>query len=140
MIIPEYAGVANAIGATTCQISGEIDVIVAMEGKNREEILNDLKNKAKDMAITNGVESNKKNEIEITQCDEFPLAYVPGNATRFVIKAVGNFVPKIDNNHKFIWDAKKYGVTKLNQTHTHTHTHTHTKYVSNFFLGVITFK
>ena len=54
---------------------------------SRDEALMEAKKEATDRAITAGA---KAETIEIVDVEEVPLAYLPGNATRIMVKAVGD--------------------------------------------------
>lgn len=85
-IIPDYADVANAIGASIAQVGGEVDKIYSYERLGREEAIYD----AKCHAIKTAVEAGANEEtVEIIDFDEVPLAYIPGNTVRLRVKAAG---------------------------------------------------
>lgn len=94
-IIPEYASVANAIGAAIAQIGAEIDKVFSYDNIGREKALEMAKQDVIEKAITAGAE---RGTIEIIDIEEVPLAYVPGGAVRLRIKAAGqlNFSQKKD--------------------------------------------
>lgn len=83
---PEHFGVANAIGAAIVQVSGEVDKVYAISEGNRATVVDQAKQEAVDRAIDAGAEPGT---IEIADFDEVPLPYLPGNATRIRVKAVG---------------------------------------------------
>jgi len=84
---PEHFAVANAIGAAIAQIGGEVDRIFAVDGGSRELVLEQAKEEAVEKAISAGAAPGS---VEIYDVDEVPIAYLPGNATRIRIKAVGD--------------------------------------------------
>jgi N-methylhydantoinase A/oxoprolinase/acetone carboxylase beta subunit len=84
---PEHFAVANAIGAAIAQIGGEVDRIFAVDGGSRELVLEQAKEEAVEKAISAGAAPGS---VEIYDVDELPIAYLPGNATRIRIKAVGD--------------------------------------------------
>jgi N-methylhydantoinase A/oxoprolinase/acetone carboxylase beta subunit len=86
VIRPEHFEVANAIGVTIAQVSGQIDRIYAIENKTRDEVLEDCKNMAIEEAIRAGALADT---VQIVDIEEIPLAYLPGNAIRMRAKAVG---------------------------------------------------
>ena len=86
-IVPEHAGVANAIGASIAQVSGETDRVFAYEATGREAALETAKQEAKDRAADAGAESGS---IEILDIEEIPLAYMPGGAVRIRVKVAGS--------------------------------------------------
>ncbi|POF32161.1 hydantoinase/oxoprolinase family protein [Roseibium marinum] len=87
VIRPENAGVANAIGAAIAQVGGEVDRIYAMEGRQRDEVLDEAKKEATANAVAAGAVGNS---VKIMDIEEVPLAYLPGSATRIRVKAVGD--------------------------------------------------
>ncbi|CZT36539.1 hydantoinase/oxoprolinase N-terminal domain-containing protein [Rhizobium sp. 9140] len=86
VIKPAHFGVANAVGAAIAQVSGEIDRVYALAELGRDKALEDAKQRAVDAAIAAGAAPDS---IEIVDVEDVPLAYLPGNATRIRVKAVG---------------------------------------------------
>lgn len=89
MVKPDHFEAANAVGAAIAQISGEVDRVYAMAGQSREEALQIAKNEAIGNATAAGADPAT---IEIVDVEDVPLAYLPGNATRVRVKAVGDLV------------------------------------------------
>ena len=87
LIKPEHYSVANAIGAAIAQVGGECDRIFSLAEMDREKALETAKKEATDRAIEAGASADS---IEIVDVEEVPLAYLPGNATRIMVKAVGD--------------------------------------------------
>jgi len=87
VIRPPYAAVANAIGAAIAQVSGEVDRIVSLEGQTRESALAAAQADACRAAITAGADPATVSVVEV---EEVPIAYLPSNAVRIRIKAVGD--------------------------------------------------
>jgi N-methylhydantoinase A/oxoprolinase/acetone carboxylase beta subunit len=85
-ITPEYADVANAIGASIAQVGGEVDKIYSYGKLNREEAIHDAKRHAIKTAVEAGA---KEGTVEIIDFDEVPLAYIPGKTVRLRVKAAG---------------------------------------------------
>ena len=83
---PEHFAVANAIGAAIAQIGGETDRIFSLAEMSRDEALEQAKQEAIDKAVAAGAQAGT---VEIVEVEEVPLAYLPGNATRIAVKAVG---------------------------------------------------
>lgn len=86
VIKPNHFAVANAVGAAIAQVSGEVDRVYALAEIGREQALDDAKKRAIDAAIAAGA---LRDSIEIVDVEDVPLAYLPGNATRVRVKAVG---------------------------------------------------
>lgn len=86
LVLPEHFAVANAVGAAIAQVSGEVDRVYALAEMTREAALNDAKAQATAAAIAAGARAET---VEIVDVEDVPLAYLPGNATRVRVKAVG---------------------------------------------------
>lgn len=89
VVKPEHFAVANAIGAAIAQIGGETDRIFSLAEMSRDEALAQAKQEAIDKAVAAGAVPAS---VEIVEVEEVPLAYLPGNATRIAVKAVGNLM------------------------------------------------
>ena len=89
IIKPDHFAVANAIGAAIAQIGGETDRIFSLAEISREEALAQAKQEATDKAIAAGARADT---VEIVEIEEVPLAYLPGNATHIMVKAVGDLI------------------------------------------------
>lgn len=85
--LPDHFAVANAIGAAIAQVGGETDRIYPVPPGGRDAILDQAREEAIAQAVAAGAEEGT---VEIVEIDEVPLAYLPGNATRVRVKAVGN--------------------------------------------------
>lgn len=83
----DLGAVANAIGATIAQISGEFEKIYSYEAIKRQEALEDAKQQAKQQALSAGAAIEG---IQVNDVEEVPLSYYPGNANRVKVKVVGN--------------------------------------------------
>ncbi|MBC2209407.1 hydantoinase/oxoprolinase N-terminal domain-containing protein [Listeria seeligeri] len=81
--------VANAIGASISQISGQYEQIYIYSQIEREVALQDAEQKAREQA---GLAGAVADTIEVVEVEEIPLAYHPGNATRLRVKVVGNLI------------------------------------------------
>jgi N-methylhydantoinase A/oxoprolinase/acetone carboxylase beta subunit len=86
VVKPKHFACANAVGAAIAQVSGEVDRVYTLSGSSREEALNDAKQKATEAAIAAGARADS---VTIVDVEDVPLAYIPGNATRVRVKAVG---------------------------------------------------
>lgn len=87
VIRPEEYAVANAIGAAIAQVSGEIDRIYSGDQTSRELMLGEAREEAIAQAVAAGADPDTVSVVEI---DELPIAYLPGNAVRVRVKAVGD--------------------------------------------------
>ncbi|MEV8633974.1 hydantoinase/oxoprolinase family protein [Streptosporangium sp. NPDC051023] len=83
---PDHFAVANAIGAAIAQVGGEVDRIFAIGSQDRDQVLDQAKSEAADAAVAAGA---RPGSVRIVEVDEVPLAYLPGNAVRVRVKAVG---------------------------------------------------
>jgi N-methylhydantoinase A/oxoprolinase/acetone carboxylase beta subunit len=83
---PDHFDVANAIGAAISQISGSVDGVFDVATKGRDAVIEEVKEAARLEAIRAGAD---RGTVEIVEVDEIPLAYLPSNAVRFRVKAVG---------------------------------------------------
>lgn len=87
VIKPEHFGSANAIGAAIAQVSGEVDTVVALAGTTRDQALESVVETARARAIEAGANPAS---LEVSELQETPLAYLPGNAVRVSAKVVGD--------------------------------------------------
>ena len=86
LVKPNHFAVANAVGAAIAQVSGEVDRVYALADIGRDQALTDAKSRAIEAAVSAGA---ARDSIEIVDVEDVPLAYLPGNATRVRVKAVG---------------------------------------------------
>jgi len=87
MVKPEHYPVANAIGAAIAQVGGETDRVFALAEMGRDEALRQARQEATDKAVAAGAEEET---ITIVDVEEVPLAYLPSNAVKIRVKAVGD--------------------------------------------------
>jgi N-methylhydantoinase A/oxoprolinase/acetone carboxylase beta subunit len=87
MVKPEHFEAANAVGAAIAQISGETDRVYSLEKLSRADAIADAKTEATNRAIAAGADAES---IAIVDVEDVPLAYLPGNATRIRVKAIGD--------------------------------------------------
>ncbi|HEY1618203.1 MAG TPA: hydantoinase/oxoprolinase family protein [Streptosporangiaceae bacterium] len=87
LIRPRHYGVANAVGAAIAKIGAEVDRIFAVDGQTRSRVLGQAKSEAVSKAAAAGARAGS---IEIYEVEEIPLTYLPGNAVRIRVKAVGD--------------------------------------------------
>jgi len=86
IVRPPHFAVANAIGAAIAQTSGEVDRVFSLEGLTRDAALDAAEQEARAKAIQAGAIADT---IIVTDREDVPLAYLPGNATRIRVKVVG---------------------------------------------------
>jgi N-methylhydantoinase A/oxoprolinase/acetone carboxylase beta subunit len=87
MVKPDHFEAANAVGAAIGQISGEVDRVYSLESRSRANALDDAKSEASQKAIDAGANAAT---VQIVDVEDVPLTYLPGNATRIRVKAVGD--------------------------------------------------
>ena len=89
LVIPENAGVANAVGAASAEVGGEGDRVYNLAGTTREEVLRVAKEEAAAKAVASGADPG---EVRIVDAEDIPLTHLGGgSAVRVRIKAVGPF-------------------------------------------------
>ncbi len=86
VVRPPHYAVANAVGAAIAQISGETDQVFSLDSVSRAEALASAEADARRHAINAGAIPET---VVILEREDTPLAYLPGNATRIRVKAVG---------------------------------------------------
>ena len=84
---PDHAPVANAIGAAIAQVGGEVDRVFSLDAVPRENALAEAKEHARERVVQGGAIPAS---VEVVDVEEIPLSYLPGNATRIRVKAVGD--------------------------------------------------
>ena len=87
VVRPEHFAVANAIGAAIAQVGGETDRIYAIAEIGRGAALAQAKEEAIQRAVEAGADPAS---VDIVEVEEVPLAYLPSNAIRIRVKAVGD--------------------------------------------------
>jgi len=87
VVRPEHSEAANAVGAAISQISGEVDRVYELTKRIREDVLDEAKAEAVAKAVSAGA---RVDTVEVVEVEDVPLSYLPGNATRVRVKAVGN--------------------------------------------------
>jgi N-methylhydantoinase A/oxoprolinase/acetone carboxylase beta subunit len=84
---PPHFEAANAIGAAIAQVSGEIDRVFSLERITRDQALAEASQEAIAQAIAAGARAET---VAIVDVEDIPLTYLPSNATRIHVKAVGD--------------------------------------------------
>jgi N-methylhydantoinase A/oxoprolinase/acetone carboxylase beta subunit len=82
---PHYQ-VANAVGAAIAQISGEVDQTFTLATVTRDTALAQAKALALERTCAAGAHPDT---VQIVDIEEIPLTYLPSNALRIRVKAVG---------------------------------------------------
>ena len=86
MVVPQHADVANAIGASIAQISGETDRVFAYEVSGRQQAMDTAVQEARERAVEAGADPES---LDVLDVEEIPLAYMPGGAVRIRVKVAG---------------------------------------------------
>lgn len=86
LVVPKEAGVANAIGASIAQVSGETERVVSYTAGGRDAAIGAATTDACEAAVRAGA---KRETIEVLDVEEVPLAYAPGGAVRLRVKVAG---------------------------------------------------
>ena len=87
IVRPRHSEVANAIGAAIAQTSGEVDRVFSLEGSSRSAAFESAEAEARRSAVAAGADAGT---LVVTEREDVPLAYLPGNATRIRVKIVGD--------------------------------------------------
>jgi N-methylhydantoinase A/oxoprolinase/acetone carboxylase beta subunit len=87
VVRPEQGEVANAIGAAMAQAGGEVDRIIHVGESGRRKAVDQVISEAAARAVSAGADPGS---IEVVEIDEVPISYLPGNALRVRVKAVGD--------------------------------------------------
>jgi N-methylhydantoinase A/oxoprolinase/acetone carboxylase beta subunit len=87
ILVPAHYEAANAVGAAIAQVSGEVERVFSLEDTSREQVMAEAERVAAERAVAAGANPST---IEIVDREDIPLAYLPGNATRVRVKAVGD--------------------------------------------------
>jgi len=87
LIKPDHGGVANAIGAAIAQVGGEIDRVLSLQQRSRDQVLEQAMQEAIDKAVAAGAVPGS---VQVVEVEEVPLTYLPGNVARIRVKAVGD--------------------------------------------------
>ncbi|MEM1261031.1 MAG: hydantoinase/oxoprolinase family protein [Pseudomonadota bacterium] len=84
---PEYADVANAMGAAIAQIGGEAEHIVSYDKLDRDAAIRRVRREATGFAVDAGADAAT---LRVADVEETPVAYMAGNAVRLRVKVVGD--------------------------------------------------
>jgi N-methylhydantoinase A/oxoprolinase/acetone carboxylase beta subunit len=84
---PDHFAVANAIGAAIAQVGAEVDKVFSLAELPREQALDSARQEAVAKATAAGAQAST---VQIVDVEEVPLAYLPSNAVRIRVKAVGD--------------------------------------------------
>jgi N-methylhydantoinase A/oxoprolinase/acetone carboxylase beta subunit len=94
LVRPDHHAVANAVGAAIAQVGGEVDQMFSISSKlSREQALERARAQAIREAVAAGAVPDSVSVVEV---EELAIAYVPGNAVRIKVRAVGDLELKED--------------------------------------------
>ncbi|GII92545.1 hydantoinase/oxoprolinase N-terminal domain-containing protein [Sinosporangium siamense] len=89
VVIPDHAGVANAVGAAFAEAGGEVDRIYSLSGTTRAEVLESATAEAVARAVEAGADPEA---VRIVDTEDVPLTHLPGGGAVHVrVKAAGPF-------------------------------------------------
>ncbi|CAA7263047.1 unnamed protein product [Cyclocybe aegerita] len=108
IIVPKHHEVANAVGAAIASVSGEIDTIEILEGRDLTEVVNEMKKRAMERAAVMGA---TRESVRIVDVKVLPVHYVTNQATRIVVRAVGELsqdtLPQLPSTTSEIFEDEK---------------------------------
>jgi N-methylhydantoinase A/oxoprolinase/acetone carboxylase beta subunit len=84
---PDNHAVANAVGAATAQVGGEVDSIFSYESEGRDAVMAAAKELARTRAVDAGA---RRDSVRVVDVEEVPLAYLPGRSVHVRVKAIGD--------------------------------------------------
>ncbi|MFW8590692.1 hydantoinase/oxoprolinase N-terminal domain-containing protein [Glaciecola sp. 2405UD65-10] len=87
IIRPKHAEVANAIGASIAQISGESDMMVSYQTTPREDAIEMVTQQASNIAVAAGAAPKS---ICVVELEETAIPYMENASTRIRVKVVGD--------------------------------------------------
>ena len=97
VIRPAHFAVANAIGAAIAEVGGQVDRVVSLGEIPRERALDSARTDAAERCRVAGADPAT---IRIVEVEEVPLSYLPSNAVRIRVKAVGDLrIEEDDADH-----------------------------------------
>jgi N-methylhydantoinase A/oxoprolinase/acetone carboxylase beta subunit len=90
ILVPENAAVANAVGAAIAQVGGQVDHVASLVDIDRVQMLDNVRREAIARCVAAGADEST---VRVVDVEEIPLAYLPSNAVRIMVKAVGDLLP-----------------------------------------------
>ncbi|KXH68070.1 hydantoinase [Colletotrichum salicis] len=94
-IQPINQGAANAVGAAIGKVSGEVDIIEILEGRDEKAVVAATCQKAIELAIQKGAAAE---DVVVVKVNKMPLQYVENGAMRIQVRAVGKLSVPEDPN------------------------------------------
>ena len=84
---PNHYAVANAVGAAIAQVGGEVDRMYTTADGDHQQIVDAARQEAFTRAVIAGARADS---VSIVDFEELPIPYLPGQAVRVRVKAVGD--------------------------------------------------
>lgn len=96
VVRPGHFAVANAVGAAIAQIGSQVDRIVALDEIGRDTAIAAACAEAIERCVMAGA---KADTVTVVDVEEVPLSYLPSNAVRLTVKAVGDLDKEAHADH-----------------------------------------
>jgi len=94
-IVPRFHDCANAVGAAIARVSGQVDTVEILEGRDERAVVDAACEEAKQKAVEAGADPQL---VEVTSVENMPLEYVAMKATRLIIRAVSWYLVLLYRN------------------------------------------
>jgi len=91
LVLPDNYAVANAVGAAIAQVGGQVDRIASLVGIDRAQMLETARRDAIARCVAGGADEGT---VRVVDVEEIPLAYLPSNAVRVIVKTIGDLIPR----------------------------------------------
>ncbi|KAL6233634.1 hypothetical protein BDW75DRAFT_241860 [Aspergillus navahoensis] len=85
-IQPVHQGAANAVGAAIAKVSGEVDIVELLDGKDEQSVVDAARQRAIEIAVEKGA---AREDLRVVEVHKMPLQYMHKEAIRIQIRAVG---------------------------------------------------
>ena len=89
IIRPQYADVANAIGASIAQVSGEAEGLHVLTSQSRSEMIDQLTREASERAIAAGAAEASITTVDVEEID---IPYMANETTQISVRVVGDLL------------------------------------------------
>nr|WP_277345528.1 hydantoinase/oxoprolinase family protein [Pseudomaricurvus alkylphenolicus] len=86
VVLPEHAGVANAVGASIAMMGAEVEKVLSIPEGETEVVVKALEQEARDKVIAAG---GKPETVEIADVEVVPLPLMADGEARVRVKAIG---------------------------------------------------
>ena len=95
MLRPQYAGVANAIGAAIAQAGGEAEKMISYARVARDDAIRATTAEARQLAVEAGADAGS---LRVADIEETRISYMDGDTTRVRVKVVGDIAAEALEN------------------------------------------